>query len=549
MSAAARARRLDESAEIIIFERQRHVSSASCGLPYFVGGEITDPGELTVQTPDTLRASLNLDVGTEHEVIGLDGHHKTVTVRSAAGSREVSYDALVLAPGTEALRPPIPGLDSPRVRTLRTVDEALDVHARTQGLREAVVLGAGFIGVEVAEALANLGVHVTLVEAASHVLPPLDDEIAAIAAEQLRDLGIELRVGVLAQSIEQGELLDTVTLADGSRVGAQLIVLATGVRPATAIFENAGVVCDRGAIVVDQHGRTNLESVWAAGDATRSTDAATGVRRMVALAGPANRAGRLVADDICGVPDRRSIPATVGTAIVRIGPTTVASTGANRRMLSDAGIPFHTISLYPNQHASYFPGAETLAMLIHFGADGRLLGGQAAGREGVDKRIDVLATAIRAGFAVADLIDLDLAYSPPFGSAKDPINMAGMIGENVLGGRLKLWYAQDYQAEAERCLILDVRSHDEFAAGHLQGALNIPHPELRDNLDLVRATADGRPVRVLCASGMRSYLAHRVLHATGFDSASLSGGMMAALSVIDPKLLQTECRIGERVIA
>lgn len=531
MSCAARARRLDEQAEIVVFERQHYVSSASCGLPYFVGDEITDPAALTVQTPESLRESLALDVRVDHEVVALDPSRKQITVLSAAGSEVVVYDALLLAPGAEASRPPIPGLDSPRVHPLRTVDDALAVKRLLPSIGRAIVLGAGFIGVEVAEALANQGIAVTLVEAADHVLPPLDDEIAALAADALRELGIDLRTGLLAERIDHAAMEDTVHLAGGDAVGADLIVLAAGVRPATEIYEQAGVACQGGAIAVDRHGRTSLPGIWATGDATLSRDAVTGAERMVALAGPANRAGREIADDIFALASRRPIPATIGTAIVRVGALTVASTGANRQALAAAGIDFHTIHLHPTQHAGYFPGAEKLSLLVHFGFDGRLLGAQIAGAEGVDKRIDVLATAIRAGLGVADLIDADLAYSPPYGQAKDPINLAGMVGANVLDGQLRLWYAQDLEAEADRALILDARSAAEFASGHLPGSLNIPHTELRERLAEVDAAAAGRPVRVLCASGMRSYIAHRVLVAAGFDSASLSGGITTLRAV------------------
>ena len=534
MSCAARARRLDEDAQIVVLEAGEHVSFANCGLPYYVGGEIDDEQRLLVQTPASLRASLNLDVRTRSEVIGLDTARHSVSVRSAGATTQLTYDALVLAPGAVALRPPIDGLDSPRVRTLRTVDDAIDLQAIVSGgARHGVVLGAGFIGLEAAEALARQGLDVTVVELAEHVLPPLETETAHYVTAELRRLGVTVRAGIGATRIEHNEDRDTVVLTDGTRLPADVVVASLGVRPDTEVFETAGISCERGAIVVDEHGRTSIPDVWAVGDAVVSIDAVTGARRPVALAGPANRAGRQVADDIIRPTGARAIPAAVGTAIVRVGELTAAITGANRKSLDDAGIDYQTLHLHPNQHAGYFPGAVPVHLVVHMAAsDGRLLGAQAVGRDGVDKRIDVLATAIRAGLRVPDLIDLDLAYSPPYGQAKDAINLVGMVGANLLDGTLRLWYAQDRDEVAETALILDVRSPAEFSTGHLPGALNIAHTQLRERLDEVRAAAAGRPVRVLCASGVRSAIAHRILAQSGFDSASLSGGMSSLRSVL-----------------
>ena len=527
MSAAARARRLDETAEIVVLERGPYVSFANCGLPYYVGGEITDPGELQVQTPESLRAALALDVRTGHDVIGVDPAARTVTVSTADGVDEIGYDALVLSPGAKAVRPPIPGLESSRVSTLRTVDEALLMRARvTGGAGRAVVLGAGFIGVEAAEALAKAGLTVTLVELAPHVLPPLEEELAFYATHALARLGIDVRAGVAATEIEHGADRDVVVLGDGSRLEADLVVLSVGVRPDTEVFERAGVACERGAIVVDEHGRTSQPGIWAVGDAVVSVDAVTHAVRPVPLAGPANRAGRFVADDILRPATARPIPPTTGTAIVRVGDLTAAMTGANRAALDAAGIEYRTLHLHPGQHASYFPGTSTLHLVVHIApGDGRVLGAQVVGEDGADKRIDVFSTAIRAGMTVDDLVDLDLAYAPPYGSAKDPVTMTGFVGQNVVDGTLRLWYPDDIEQVVTEALVLDVRTAGEFARGHLNGALNVPHTELRERIDEVREAAAGRPVRAMCHSGWRSYLAHRILVAQGFDSASLSGGM------------------------
>jgi NADPH-dependent 2,4-dienoyl-CoA reductase/sulfur reductase-like enzyme/rhodanese-related sulfurtransferase len=545
MSCAARARRLDESAEIIVLERGAHVSFANCGLPYFVGGEISDPGALLVQTPESLRAALALDVRPRNEVIAVDAQTQTVTVRSVDGLEQIHYDALVLAPGASAFVPPIPGVDSPRVRTLRTVEDATALREKViAGARRAVVVGAGFIGIEAAEALAAQGLEVSVVELAPQPLPPVEPELAWLVSEELRALGIDLHVGVAATSIERGPDADIVALADGTRLVADLVVMSVGVRPDTAVFEQAGIACERGAMIVDAHGRTSIPNIWAVGDATLSVDPITGARRPVALAGPANRAGRLVADDILRPETARDIPRPVGTAIVRVGSLTAALTGANRTALDAAGSRYRTLHLHPNQHAGYFPGASQIHLVVHMDADtGRILGAQAVGTEGVDKRIDVLATAIRAGMTVDELIDLDLAYSPPYGQAKDAVNLTGMVGENVMNGTLTLWYATDLDEVLDTALVLDVRRDDEWATGHVPGALHIPHTELRERIDEVRERASGRPVRVMCASGVRSAIAHRVLTQAGMDSASLSGGILtlrAALGARAADVLDSE---------
>lgn len=542
MSAAARARRLDETAEIVVLERGPYPSFANCGLPYYVGGEIADRDRLLVQTPQSLRDALALHVRPGHEAVGLDAAARTVTVRSSDGRYELGYDALVLAPGATAVRPPIPGLDSPRVRTLRTVDDALALRGLVEGgAGRAVVLGAGFVGVEAAESFAHAGLDVTLVELAPHVLPPLEPELAWYATHALRRLGVDVRTSVAASQVEPGMECDVVVLADGTRLDADLVVLSVGVRPDTAVFEAAGVRCERGAIVVDEHGRTNLPDVWAVGDAVTSVDAVTGVVRPIPLAGPANRAGRLVADDVLRPGTARPIPPALGTAIVRVGELTVAMTGANRAALEAAGIGYHVLHLHPGQHAGYFPGTSQLHLVVHVATgDGRLLGAQVVGEDGADKRIDVLATAIRAGMTVHDLVDLDLAYAPPYGSAKDPVTMAGFLGANVVDGTLRLWYPEDVEDAMGNALVLDVRTAAEFGRGHLTGALNVPHTQLRERLDEVLAAAGGRPVRVMCHSGWRSYLAHRVLAAHGVDSASLSGGIETLTAALEMRAAERE---------
>ncbi|WP_257505177.1 FAD-dependent oxidoreductase [Actinomyces sp. 594] len=527
MSCAARARRLSEDAEIIVLDRGQHVSFANCGLPYYVGGEIEDQDDLLVQTPERLRAWLNLDARTGHDVTGIDPTAREVIVSTAAGEQRIRYDALVLAPGAKAARPPVDGLDSPRVSTLRTVEDAVRLREWADaGAKSAVVLGAGFIGIEAAEVLAKRGIATTVVEFAEHVLPPLEREHAYPITQELRRLGIDVRTGTAAQSIIHGADADEVLLTDGTRVQADLVVLATGVRPDTYAFVSSGLELERGAIVVDDHGRTNLPHVYAVGDATVSTDPVTRARRPVPLAGPANRAGRLVADFIMDPAHARPIPAPLGTAIVRVGKMTAAMTGANRAALDAAGIEYTTIHLHPNQHAGYFPGATQLHLSVSFTPDGRILGAQCVGRDGVDKRIDVLATAIRAGLGVADLIDLDLAYAPPFGQAKDPVNLAGMLGSNVLNRSVEVWDVRDLEQVRRTHLLLDVRTRAEVARGMVPGALNIPHTELRGRIDEVRQAAADRPIGVICQVGVRANIAHRILVGNGLKSSVLTGGMI-----------------------
>lgn len=551
MSCAARARRLSEDAEIIVFERGEYVSFANCGLPYYVGGEITDENALLVQTPEKLAAALNLDVRPFHEVISIDAAAKRIRVRAADGTEaDHAYDALVLSPGAKVVRPPIDGLDSPLVRTLRAVDDAHALRAQVTGsARRAVVLGAGFIGIEAAEALAHAGLETALVELAPHVLPPLEAELATeITRELSSSLNISVHDGVAAERIEPvSDSSARVHLANGQILDADLIVLSTGVTPDTEFFASAGGKTELGAIVIDEHGRTNLPDVYAAGDAVLSTHRVSGLTRPVPLAGPANRAGRYIADHIFAPELARKIPAPLSTAIVRVGALTAAITGANRRDLEAAGIDYHTIHLHPLDHAGYFPGASAMHLLVHFAPDsGTILGAQAVGKAGVDKRIDVFATAIVAGLAIDELIDLDLCYSPPYGQARDAVNQAAMVGHNILSGKLSLWYADQLEdilsaaASAQAAgedlsahpLILDVRSAGEFARCHIPGSLNIAHTELRDRMEELRAAAGDRELYVLCAAGVRSWIGYRAVVGNGFAAKMLSGGMGTLLSTL-----------------
>jgi len=554
MSAAARARRVDEHAEIIVLEQGDYVSFANCGLPYHLSGEIAARDALLLHTPASLAASLNLDVRTGHRVAGIDRNAQKVTIDSKEGTYLLPYDALLLSPGAVAVRPPIEGLDHPAVHTLRTVPDVDALRARVEGLLacrgqndpapRAVVIGAGFIGLEAVEALTSRGLKVHLVELADHVLPPLDAELAPLLADELAAHGVDLHLAVSAQAISAVTAQDagrtstgavTVILSDGTTLSADLVIVNVGVRPASALARDAGLeLGPTGAIRVDGDQHTSDPRIWAVGDAVEVTQAITGARIPVPLAGPANRQGRRAADSICGHRTTPQAP-VLATAIVRVFDLTAATTGANQATLRKAGIEHEVVHIHPGDHAGYYPGSETVHLVASFAPDGTLLGAQGVGRAGVDKRIDILATAIRAGMTADDLAELELAYAPPYGSAKDPVNMLGFVAQNVLDGTMPQWQAQDLDKATATTLLLDVRSRSEFTKGHLAGALNIPHLELRGRLGEVRTFAHGRGVSVHCASGVRSYLATRVLLSEGFDARNLSGGWLT-LKAVHPRL-------------
>ncbi len=527
MSFAARARRLSEDAKIVVLERDAYVSFANCGLPYYLGGEIAERESLLLNTAQSLAASLALDVRTGHEVISIDPLGRTVRVRERASGREYTegYDTLVLATGAEPVVPPIPGVDLPGVRVLRTVPDVDALQAiLAGGPRHAVIVGSGFIGLEVAEALHHRGLAVTLVELADQVLPALDPEMARAVELDLRAHQIDVRLATSATSVRPvpgGGLV--VELSDGRSVPADLVLLAVGVRPQTALAAGAGLALGvRGALLVDEYLRTSVSSIYGVGDAIQVVDAVTGAPALVPLAGPANRQGRAAANHLFGRPGAAT--PVLGTAIVRVFETVAATTGHGEKVLETAGIAHHVVHVHPGDHAGYYPGAHPIHLKLMFAPDGRILGAQATGSTGVDKRIDVIATALRAGLSVQGLADLELAYAPPFGSAKDPVNMAGSVAENVLAGDLNLWRGTDLAGRDPESVLLDVRSPAEFNTGHLPGALNIPHTHLRARLDEVPASAS---VWVYCASGFRSYLALRVLRQRGWpDVRSLSGGLL-----------------------
>ncbi len=541
MSAAARARRLDERAEITVLEQGDYVSFANCGLPYHLSGEIGQRAALLLHTPATLRETLALDVRTGSRATAIDRAAREVTVAGPEGEYRLGYDALLLAPGATAVRPPIDGLDLPGVHTLRTIPDLDAVLERVAALPEggrAVVIGAGFIGLEAVEALTARGLTVDLVELADHVLPPLDADLAPLLAEELTAHGVGLHLGTAASAVTPvGDTLE-VTLTSGTRLPADLVLVNVGVRPASDLARDAGLdLGPTGAIRVDAEHRTSDPAIWAVGDAIEVAQQG-GRTGPVPLAGPANRQGRRAAESMTGARITPQAP-VLGTAIVRVFGLTAAVTGASRATLERAGVEHEAIRTHPGHHAGYFPGAEQIHLLATFAPDGTLLGAQAVGRAGVDKRIDVLATALRAGMTADDLAELELAYAPPFGSAKDPVNMLGFVAQNVLAGLMPQWHPAQVDSAQSDGLILDVRSPGEFARGHLKGAHNIAHTEIRERLEEVRVAAAGRPVFVHCASGVRSYLATRVLLAAGFDARNLSGGWIT-LSTVRPDVVITD---------
>jgi len=518
MSAATRLRRLDAAAEIIVLERSGHVSYANCGLPYFVGGVIEEESDLLLQTPSSLHRRFNLDVRVRTEVTAIDAEAKVVQVIELQTGRtyELSYDVLVLSPGASPVIPPIPGIE--RAMPLRTVE---DVQRMSEAVAKmpssAVVIGGGFIGVEIAENLHHRGVVTSIVEATNQVLAPLDPEMAQLVADEIQGHDVGLYLGESVVAVHP----DSVELASGDILEAELVIVAIGVRPDVSLARGAGLtVGSRGGIVVDEFNRTSAASIYAIGDAAEKTDALDGTATLVPLANIANRQGRVVADHIAG---RQVRPLkTIGTAIVKVFDLTIATTGWNEKRLSAMGLAFQAIHTHPNSHAGYYPGAKKMALkMLVDPVTGEILGAQGVGTEGVDKRIDVLATSIRAGLKAPELADLELAYAPPFGSAKDPINMLGYVAENVLSGLEET--VQWHQIDALRndgFQLVDVRTAGEFAQGTIPGAVNIPVDEIRGRLGEFQKNR----VVVTCQVGMRGHTATALLNRMGVHAVNLDGG-------------------------
>lgn len=528
---AARLRRLDEHAEIHIFDRGPYVSFANCGLPYFIGGVIEDERRLLVADADLFRERFQIAVHTRTEVVTIDPGTRTIEVRDleSGNARTESYDALVLSPGAAPVRPPLPGIDLPGIFTLRTIPDSRAIKAwmESRQARRAVVVGGGFIGLEMAENLVHRGLGVTIVEMLDQVLPPLDPEVAALVENHLRDKGVTLALsdGVAGFAAHPDGTLEVRTRS-GRVHSADLVILAIGVRPETGLARAAGLTIGKtGGILVDDRMRTSDSRIWAVGDAAEVKDATTGQPVLVPLAGPAARQGRIAADGICGRSSR--FRGVQGTAICGVFDLQVAATGASEKSLARAGVDdYEKIHLHPNQHAGYYPGARPMHLKVIFRkSDGRLLGAQGVGADGVDRRIDVLAMAIQMGGTIDDLEEAELCYAPQFGGAKDAVNFAGMIAGNVRRGDMPQVHWDE--PVTERTVFLDVREPGEFSRGHQKDARNIPVGALRGRLGELSPDDD---LRVYCAVGQRGYLATRILLQSGFQARNLAGGWTTAES-------------------
>lgn len=528
-SAAARARRLSEEAHIVLFERGPDVSFANCGLPYYVGGLIAEREKLLVTTPERLRSRFNLDVRTRSSVEAIDRTAKTVRVRDLASGRvyEEPYDKLILATGAAPFRPAIPGIDLPGVFTLRNLQDTDAIkECLDRGVKQAVLLGGGFISLELAENFVRRGIATTVVEKNEQILTPFDKEMTTPIVQELADKGVTLLLGQSAEALEQTADGLNVCLNSGQRLPAQLVVFGVGVRPENALALDAGLeVGTRGGIQVNDHLQTSDADIYAVGDAVEVKDVIFGDLTQVPLAGPANRQGRIAADNVFGRAVRYR--GTQGTAIVGVFDKTAAMTGASEKVLRRSQRPFRKIYIHPAHHAGYFPGAEGMSLKLLFDPQsGRILGAQAVGGAGVDKRIDVLAVAIQAGMTVFDLEEMELAYAPQYGSAKDPINMAGFVAGGLLRGDHPQVDVESVLAAsaAEQPLLLDVRTSQEFASGHIPGAVNIPVDDLRSRFgELPR----DRKIAAYCQVGQRGYLATRILLQAGFSAANVGGGYKA----------------------
>lgn len=525
-SAAARLRRLDESAEIVMFERTGYVSYANCGLPYYVGGVITDKGKLTLQTPQSFASRFDVDARVLSDVVSIDRAARKVHVRNLADGSEYdeSYDYLILSPGARAMRPDIEGMDDPRVMTMRTVEDTFAMRSfiEDRSPRTAVVCGGGFIGLEVAENLCGMGIKVTVVQRPDHVLPTLDRDMAADLHHCIRSHGIDLLLGESLEGLDtSGEL--KVRLKSGRVLEADMAVIALGVVPDTVIAKDAGLELGiKGAIVTDSHMRTSDPSIYAVGDAVQVRNFVSGLEASIALAGPANRQGRIAADNIAGLDSEYK--GSMGSSVIKVFEMTAASTGLTEKAARAAGVPYEKVYTYSASHASYYPGARNMQVKVLFDpASGRIVGAQIVGYEGVDKRIDVIATAIYAGLSVEDLAQLDLAYAPPYSSAKDPVNYAGFVACNVMSGRLRQFYWDQLPSKLSdpAVTVLDVRTPKEFAQSHLEGVLHIPVDDLRARMAEI---PKGKPVYAICHSGLRSYIACMMLSQEGYECYNLAGG-------------------------
>lgn len=525
-TAAARLRRLDEHAKIILFERGDHISFANCGLPYYIGNVIEDREELFLQTPESFRTRYNVDVRTGSEVIRIDRESKTVFVRDKTENiyRE-SYDYLILSPGAEPVIPPVEGVKAEAVFTLRNIEDTFRIkdyiNSRKPG--SAVVAGAGYIGLEMAENLHALGLKVSVIELSDHVIQPLDPDMAAEVHRHMTRKGVNLFLSRAVTAIRFDGGSYDVLMDNGKSLKTDMVILAVGVRPESSLARDAGLELGiRGCIVTDNRMRTSDPFIYAVGDAVETADIVSGKKVYVPLASPANRQARIAADNIAGIAS--TYDGTLGTSILKVFDMTVAMTGNNERVLKQSGVEYEKSFTYSASNAGYYPGAAFMTIKLLFRKNnGKILGAQITGSKGVDKRIDVLATAIKAGMTVHDLARLELSYAPPYGSAKDPVNTAGYVASNILDGIVKVFHWHDIDfLDPDKVTILDVRTQEEYRRGTLKGAVNIPLDDLRNRLSELDKS---KPVYVFCQVGFRGYVAARILSQNGFrDVYNLSGG-------------------------
>lgn len=543
-SAAARLRRLDEKAEIVILEKGEFVSFANCGLPYYIGGEITDREELTLQTPESFKARFNIDVRIFNEAVKINPEENIITIKNLQNGESYTekYDNLILSPGAEPIIPNIKGIESANVFTLRNIPDTLKIknYIDTEKPESAVVIGGGYIGVEMAENLAKAGLDVSIVELADHLIAPLDFDMAADVHRYIKEKGIKLFLNNGVTAIEHNRIL----LQKGE-INADMVIMSVGVRPETAIAKECGIETNsRGSIIVDSKMHTNIPNIYAVGDAVEIKNFITNAPSFIPLAGPANKQGRIAADNIAGYESEYT--GTQGSAVLKLFDMTVATTGLNEKSAQENKIDYDKAYIYSSSHASYYPNGNMMSIKALWDKKSlKIIGAQITGFDGVDKRMDVIASAIRFGGKITDLTQLELCYAPPFSSAKDPVNMLGFTAENIISGKIKQFFWNEVEAlpRDNSVTLLDVRTVTEFKRGKIDGFINIPLDSLRARIDEI---PKDKPVYVHCHSGLRSYIACRILQGNGYDCYNLAGGWRLYESVINektvPEYICTECK-------
>ncbi len=544
-SAAARLRRLDEQAQITIYERSGYISYANCGLPYYIGGTIQKQAELTLQTPASFKKRFNIEVKVGHEVQAIDRAKKQVAVCYLASGQvfQAGYDKLILAPGAQPVRPPLPGVDSSRLYTLRTVEDTLRIReiAASGQVKSAVVIGGGFIGVEMAENLQELGLAVSLIQRENHLLAPLDQDLASFLHAHMREKGVKLLLEQSVTGFAETETGLSVQLAGSEPVSADMAILAIGVQPESTLAKAAGLeLGPKDSVAVNEQMQTSDPDIYAVGDAVAIRNTVTGQPALIALAGPANKQGRVAADNIAGLESRYT--GSPGSSVLKIFEMTAAFCGLNEQAAQAAGLAYEKLIISPASHAAYYPGGRQMTIKLLFDKQTeKILGAQIVGFDSVDKRLDVIATAMQAGLGVRTLKELDLAYAPPYSSAKDPVNMLGFVAENVITGKVKHFFYEDIAnlPKDGSVTLLDVRTQAEYSRGHAADfKLNLPLDSLRERLAELPA---GKPVYVMCQTGIRSYIACRILQQNGFDCFNFAGGYRFYASVHDDQF-DADCR-------